>query len=63
MFRQELTVETRGRGTHEITQCVQHAVERSGCTRGLCHEFIHHTSASFTIAKGLTTCRRTSDRS
>lgn len=44
-----ITVETRGRGTHEITQQVQEAVAGSGIHDGLCTVFIHHTSASLII--------------
>jgi len=44
-----LDVETRGRGTTEITAEVQDAVAASGVTEGLCTVFIHHTSASLII--------------
>lgn len=43
------TIETRGRGTTEITGQVQDAVGRSGIGEGLCTVFVHHTSASLTI--------------
>jgi secondary thiamine-phosphate synthase enzyme len=46
---QTLTIETRGRGTVEITDQVQRAVARSGIEEGLCTVFIHHTSASLII--------------
>ena len=51
MFRQKLTIETRGRGTHEITRPVQQVVDRSGVSEGLCHIFIHHTSASLIVCE------------
>jgi len=51
MFRQKLTIDTRGRGTHEITRQVQQVVERSGIDAGLCHVFIHHTSASLIVCE------------
>jgi len=44
-----LTVETRERGTTEITRQVQDAVAASGIAEGLCTVFIHHTSASVII--------------
>lgn len=44
-----LAVETRGRGTTEITDEVQTAVAASGISEGLCTVFIHHTSASLVI--------------
>ena len=46
---QTFTVETRGRGTTEITHQIQDAVEASGIVEGLCTVFIHHTSASVII--------------
>jgi len=46
---QTLSVETRGRGTTEITAEVQDAVQASGIAEGLCTVFIHHTSASLII--------------
>jgi secondary thiamine-phosphate synthase enzyme len=51
MFRDHLTVQTRGRGTHEITSQVQRIVERSQINRGLCSVFIHHTSASLIVCE------------
>jgi secondary thiamine-phosphate synthase enzyme len=51
IYRQQLILETRSRGTHEITQQVQHAVGRSGILRGLCSLFIHHTSASLIVCE------------
>ena len=43
------TVQTRGRGTTEVTRQVQDAVAASGISEGLCTVFIHHTSASLVI--------------
>ena len=43
------TIETRGRGTREITREVQDAVAASGILEGLCTVFVHHTSASLII--------------
>jgi secondary thiamine-phosphate synthase enzyme len=43
------TVQTRGRGTTEVTHQVQDAVAASGISEGLCTVFIHHTSASLVI--------------
>ena len=51
MHRQHLTIETRGRGTHEITRQVQQVVEKSGIVQGLCHVFVHHTSASLIVCE------------
>ncbi len=43
------TVDTRGRGTVEITHRVQDAVAEAGIAEGLCTVFVHHTSASLII--------------
>jgi secondary thiamine-phosphate synthase enzyme len=51
MYRQQVTIETRGRGTHEITRQLQQIVERSGVDQGLCHLFVHHTSASLIVCE------------
>ena len=40
------TVDTRGLGTHEITDEVQRIVRESQVDRGLRMVFLHHTSAS-----------------
>ncbi len=44
-------VATRGRGTVDITREVQRAVEAAGVTDGLCHVFVHHTSASLILCE------------
>jgi secondary thiamine-phosphate synthase enzyme len=51
MHRERLMIETRGRGTYEITRKLQDAVQRSGVATGLCHVFIHHTSASLIVCE------------
>jgi secondary thiamine-phosphate synthase enzyme len=51
MHREHLTIETRGRGTREITREIQQVVERSGIAEGLCFVFIHHTSASLIVCE------------
>jgi secondary thiamine-phosphate synthase enzyme len=48
---QTFTVSTRGRETREITELVQEIVDKSGVTRGLCHVFLHHTSASLILCE------------
>ena len=44
-------VPTLGRGTYNITQEIQHAVEQSGVDCGLVHIFVHHTSASLILCE------------
>ena len=49
MFQEELVVETRGRGSVDITERVAAAVDASNVDDGLCHLFIRHTSASLIV--------------
>ncbi len=52
MFHQEsFTISTRGRGTYDVSDRVNGIVEDSGVTVGLCHVFIHHTSASLILCE------------
>ena len=46
-----LTIETKGRGTAEITGQVDRVVRDSGAFRGVCTVFVHHTSASLIITE------------
>ena len=49
--QKRLAVATRGRGTYDITGEVVQAVRESGVRTGLCHVFIHHTSASLILCE------------
>ena len=49
--QQTFKVDTRGRGSYDITQQVQNAVSRAGIVTGLCHVFVHHTSASLLMTE------------
>lgn len=51
VFQQAFEIDTRGRGTYEITRTVQELVARSGITTGICQLFVHHTSASLIISE------------
>ena len=52
MFQQHsISVATDGRATIEITGEVDGLVRGSGIERGLCHVFIHHTSASLMVTE------------
>jgi secondary thiamine-phosphate synthase enzyme len=48
MKRGKLVVSTQ-RGLQDVTQQVAEVVQGSGIEEGLCHLFIHHTSASLVI--------------
>jgi secondary thiamine-phosphate synthase enzyme len=52
MIRQKmLTLATQGRGTYDITGEVADAVSDAGVRTGLCHVFVHHTSASLILCE------------
>ncbi len=52
LFVQEtLTIATGGRATVEISADVDAVVRAAGIRRGLCHLFLHHTSASLIITE------------
>ena len=52
MFHAEsFTLETRGRGTYEITDRIQQVVRDAQVGRGLCTVFVHHTSASLIVCE------------
>ena len=60
MYRADtLSIETKGRGTYEITGQVQRVVRDSGLIRGLCTVFVHHTSASLIVCENAATEVRT----
>lgn len=46
-----ITVDTRGRGFHELTAQVEELLQRSGLRIGLCHLFLRHTSASLCLTE------------
>lgn len=51
VHRGELTVETRQRGTHDITREVTRIVADSRVRAGLATVWIHHTSASLIVCE------------
>lgn len=51
ILQESLTVTTDGRGTYDITRSVQQQVRASGVRIGLCHVFVHHTSASLILCE------------
>lgn len=46
-----IEIDTRGRGTIDLTARVQAAVAATGVEVGLCNVFIHHTSASLIVCE------------
>jgi secondary thiamine-phosphate synthase enzyme len=51
VYQAEIDIETRGRGTYELTDRIATAVRGAGVGTGLCHVFIGHTSASLLICE------------
>ncbi|MGI9202119.1 MAG: secondary thiamine-phosphate synthase enzyme YjbQ [Woeseiaceae bacterium] len=51
MHQLELSIETQGRGTYDLTAKVAEAIEGSGVATGLCHIFLRHTSASLMLCE------------
>ena len=49
--RDELRVETQGRGTYDLSADVQRIVSSSEIEMGMCHIFICHTSASLMLSE------------
>ncbi len=52
MHQEVINVSTRGRGAVDITGRVQQIAAAGGVRTGLCHVFVHHTSASLMICEG-----------
>ena len=51
MHQLEISIETEGRGTYDLTGRVIDAVRESGIATGLCHVFLRHTSASLILSE------------
>lgn len=49
--QREFHIQTRGRGSYDISAEVNSCVEESGVLTGLCHVFVHHTSASLMLCE------------
>ena len=47
----QLQIDTRGRGTYDLSADIQSAVKKSGVETGMCHVFIRHTSASLMLCE------------
>jgi secondary thiamine-phosphate synthase enzyme len=51
MQQAEVIVETRGRGTYDVTEEVRRFVTGCDVDTGLCHLFVRHTSASLILCE------------
>jgi secondary thiamine-phosphate synthase enzyme len=50
-YQKTMTIKTQGRGTYDITDQIEAMIRESGFRIGLCHVFIHHTSASLMLCE------------
>jgi len=51
MYIKKIQIRTQGRGSYDMTSQVQSLVSDSGIMKGLCHIFVHHTSASLMLCE------------
>lgn len=51
IHQQHFNFQTNGRNTYSITNDIERVIRESGAKTGLCHVFIHHTSASLIITE------------
>jgi secondary thiamine-phosphate synthase enzyme len=51
MKQHSIHIQSRGRGTIAISSEIDQLIRKSGIDTGLCHIFIHHTSASLIITE------------
>lgn len=51
MLSTHIEVVTQGRGFYEISRQVNAALKGAGAKEGLCHVFLHHTSASLILCE------------
>jgi secondary thiamine-phosphate synthase enzyme len=51
MYHKKINMNTRGRGSYDATREVQQVVAESNVDQGLCHIFVHHTSASLMLCE------------
>ena len=49
VHQEDVEVTARGRGLHDVTEQVGHAVTRAGVRTGICTVFVQHTSASLVV--------------
>lgn len=51
MTQTMLNIETKGRGTLEISNDIQNIINENNVDNGLCHLFLQHTSASLIVCE------------
>lgn len=51
MIQKTLNIETKSRGTYEISKNIQELIDKNNFTNGMCHLFLQHTSASLILCE------------
>ncbi|MCK5903150.1 MAG: secondary thiamine-phosphate synthase enzyme YjbQ [Cocleimonas sp.] len=51
LHQYQFSISTNGRDTYPLTNNIERMITKSGIKTGLCHVFIHHTSASLIITE------------
>lgn len=51
MKQKTLNIETKCRGTYEISRDIQKTIDKNNFRSGLCHLFLQHTSASLILCE------------
>ena len=51
LYQKRFTTQTNGRNTYDISRDIENIIANSKVETGLCHVFIHHTSASLIITE------------
>ena len=51
IIQKTIKIHTRGRGSYEVTDRIQTIARGVGSASGLCHVFVHHTSASLLLTE------------
>jgi len=59
IFRETLSLQTRGKGTYEITHDVENLIEKSGIEEGIVTVFNRHTSSSLVLMENADPSART----
>lgn len=59
MKQKILNIETKGRGTYDISDEIQKVIHENNIHTGLCHLFLQHTSASLILCENADTTVRT----
>lgn len=51
VYQQKILIHTAGRGTQDITPKLREILHQAAISCGICHVFLHHTSASLVLCE------------